>query len=121
LFDLYASELVLEEAGRGDKKAAQKRLKNLESIPLLTITDSAVELSRKLLEQGALPEKATDDALHIALTSVHNIDYLMTWNCRHIDNAETKPIIRSVIIANGYFCPEICTPQELMGGELNEE
>ncbi len=54
-------------------------------------------------------------------TSVHNIDYLMTWNCRHIDNAETKPIIRSVIISNGYFCPEICTPQELMGGELDEE
>jgi predicted nucleic acid-binding protein len=121
LFDIYVSELVLEEAGRGDEYAAQKRLKNLESIPLLAVTDSAVELSKKLLEQGALPPKATDDALHIALTSVHNIDYLLTWNCRHIDNAETKPIVRSVIITNGYFCPEICTPQELMGGELDEE
>jgi predicted nucleic acid-binding protein len=121
LFDLYVSELVLEEAGRGDEDAAQKRLKNLESIPLLAVTDSAVELSKKLLEQGALPQKATDDALHIALASVHNIDYLLTWNCRHIDNAETKPIVRSVIITNSYFCPEICTPQELMGGELNEK
>ena len=121
LFDIYVSELVLEEAGRGDEGAAQKRLSNLESIPLLAVTDSAVELSKKLLEQGALPPKATDDALHIALTSVHNIDYLLTWNCRHIDNAETKPIVRSVIITNGYFCPEICTPQELMGGELDEE
>lgn len=121
LFDLYASVLVLEEAGRGDKEAAQRRLKSLENIPLLAMTDSVMELSRKLLEQGALPKKATDDALHIALASVHNIDYLMTWNCRHIDNAETKPIIRSVIISNGYFCPEICTPQELMGGGLDEE
>ena len=121
MFDLYVSELVLEEAGRGDEDAAQKRLRNLENIPLLAVTDSAVELSKKLLEQGALPPKATDDALHIALTSVHNIDYLLTWNCRHIDNAETKPIVRSVIITNGYFCPEICTPQELMGGELYEE
>lgn len=121
LFDLYASVLVLEEAGRGDKEAAQRRLKSLENILLLAMTDSVMELSRKLLEQEALPKKATGDALHIALASVHNIDYLMTWNCRHIDNAETKPIIRSVIISNGYFCPEICTPQELMGGGLDEE
>ena len=121
LFDLYVSELVLEEAGRGDVEAACKRLKSLESIPLLLVTDSAIELAKKLLQQGALPAKATDDALHIALSSVHNIDFLLTWNCRHIDNAETKPIVRSVIIANGYNCPEICTPQELMGEEYNEE
>lgn len=120
-FEIYVSELVLEEAGRGDKDAAQKRLKNLEGIPLLTVTDSAVELSKTLLAQGVLPAKATDDALHIALSSVHNIDYLLTWNCRHINNAEIKPAIRSVIISNGYNCPEICTPQELIGGELNEE
>ena len=121
LFDLYASELVLEEAGRGDKNAAKRRLKSLEAIPLLSLNDSAVQLSKELLAQKALPAKATDDALHIALSAVHNIDYLLTWNCRHIDNAETKPIVRAVIISNGYICPEICTPQELMGDEYDEE
>ena len=121
LFDLYVSELVLEEARRGDKIAAQKRLESLNDIPLLTVTDSAVELSKKLLEQKVLPSKAIDDALHIALSSVHQMDYLLTWNCRHIDNAEIKPIVRSIIVSNGYICPEICTPQELMGGELDEE
>lgn len=80
-----------------------------------------MELSKNLLSQGALPAKAIDDALHIAISSVHNIDYLLTWNCRHIDNAETKSIVRSVIISSGFNCPEICTPQELMGGELDEE
>lgn len=121
LFDLYISELVLEEAGRGDKEVAKKRLAILEEIPLLGLTDSAVELSKTLISSHAIPKNATDDALHIALTSVHDIDYLLTWNCRHIDNAENKPLIRSVLVANGYNCPEICTPQELLGGEPDEE
>ncbi len=121
LFDLYISELVLKEAGCGDEEAAKKRLESLDGIPLLAMTDSAVELSKTLISQHAIPGNATDDALHIALTSVHNIDYLLTWNCRHIDNAESKPLIRSVLVSNGYNCPEICTPQELLGGELDEE
>lgn len=121
LFDLFISELVLTKAGRGNEKAAQKRLNSLDGIPVLAMTDSAVELAKILINQHAIPENATDDALHIALSSVHSIDYLLTWNCRHIDNAETKPVIRSILISNGYNCPEICTPQELMGGELNEE
>ncbi len=120
-FDLYASELVLEEAGRGDKNAAERRLKSLETIPLLSLTDTAEQLSKELLAKKALPARATDDALHIALSAVHNIDYLLTWNCRHIDNAETKPIVRSIILSNGFNCPEICTPQELMGDEYDEK
>ncbi|MEW5768070.1 MAG: type II toxin-antitoxin system VapC family toxin [bacterium] len=121
IFEVFVSELVIEEAGRGDPELSQRRLKAIEGIPLLKLTDSAVELSKKLISEGALPTKATDDALHIALSTVHNIDYLLTWNCRHIDNAETKPLVRSVIIANGYNYPEICTPQELIGGEIDEE
>ena len=121
LFELFVSELVLEEAGRGDPEIAGKRLKAIEGIPLLKLTDSAVELSKKLIFENALPTKATGDALHIALSAVHNTDYLLTWNCRHIDNAEIKPLVRSVIIANGYNYPEICTPQELIGGDSDEE
>lgn len=121
LFELFVSELVLEEAGRGDSEAAERRLKAIEGIPLLKLTDSAVELSRKLISGNALPTKATDDALHIALSAVHNIDYLLTWNYRHIDNAEIKPLVRSIIIVNGYNYPEICTPQELIGGDSDEE
>jgi len=58
-----------------------------------------------------------DDALHVALAAYHGVDYLLTWNCRHIDNAEMKPVMRSVCVVKGYTCPEICTPRELMGDE----
>lgn len=114
-FELYASEVVLEEAGKGDPGAAARRLTALDDNPMLALTDGVLTFSKTLIAEGAVPRKALDDSLHIALSAVHGIDYLLTWNCRHIDNAETKPIIRSVCAINGYACPEICTPQELMG------
>ena len=114
-FDLFTSELVLAEAYKGDAGAAQRRLNHLEDIPIIATTDSAIEFARRLINEGPLPEKAIDDALHIALSAVHRIDYLMTWNFKHIDNAEMKPSIRELCILHGYHYPEICTPQELMG------
>ncbi len=114
-FSLYVSDIVLMEAGRGDSTAAERRLAALADIPVLEINDAAVGLSKALMAQGAVPENALDDALHIAVSAVHGVDYLLTWNCRHIDNAETKPVIRSVCAAQQHTCPEICTPQELMG------
>ena len=117
-FDLFTSELVLSEAHKGDAEAARQRLNALEGIPILTTTDSAVELARKMINEGPLPEKAIDDALHIAFSAVHRIDYLMTWNFKHIDNAEMKPSIRELCRLHSHYCPEICTPQELMGEDL---
>lgn len=114
-FDLLASDLVIEEAGRGDDTAVARRLEALAGIPLLAITDEVLALSEALIQGGALPREAIGDSLHIALTAVHGVDYLLTWNYRHIDNAEKKPSIRKVCLANGYGYPEICTPQELMG------
>lgn len=114
-FDLFTSELVLAEAYKGDAEAAQRRLNHLADIPIIATTDSAIEFARRLINEGPLPEKAIDDALHIALSAVHRIDYLMTWNFKHIDNAEMKPSIRELCVLHGYHYPEICTPQELMG------
>ena len=115
-FDLYTSDVTVEEAGRGNPEAAALRLKALSGIPILPITEVVVEVSRALIQGGALPAKALNDALHIAVSAVHGIDYLLTWNYRHLDNAETKPLIRSVCATHDYNSPEICTPQELMGG-----
>jgi hypothetical protein len=114
-FDLYTSDVVTEEAGKGNPEAAMRRLEALSGIPILVLTEDVVALSKALIEEKALPAKALDDSLHIAVSAVHNINYLLTWNCRHIDNAETKPIIRSVCTIHGHTSPEICTPQELMG------
>ncbi len=87
-FDIFTSTLVLDEAGQGDPNAAKRRLGQLENIPFLSITDSAVEFAKTLINEGAIPEQAPDDALHISLSVVHHIDYLLTWNFKHIDNAE---------------------------------
>ena len=119
-FSLYTSNVVTEEAGSGNPEAASRRLEALAGIPLLAITDEVVALSKTLIHQGALPTKAIGDSLHIAISAVHAMDYLVTWNCRHIDNAEMKPVVRSVCTAHGYVCPEICTPQELMGADDND-
>jgi len=118
-FELFASDIVIEEAGKGDNVAAGRRLETLTGISLLSITDEVILFSETLIKAGAVPKKAIGDSLHIALSAVHGIDYLLTWNYRHIDNAETKPIIRSVCLVNRYGYPEICTPQELMGVYAN--
>ncbi len=114
-FELFISDLVTEEAGRGDAEAAARRLAILKDIPILLLNDAAINLAKALIQQGGLPSKALDDALHIAISAVHGMDYLLTWNCRHIDNAEKKPLIRKICQSYGYLCPEIATPIELMG------
>ena len=115
-FDLRASEVTVSEAGRGDAGAAARRLAALADVALLPVTNAAVELSEALVRGDAVPEKAESDAMHVAVAAVHGVDYLLTWNCRHLDNAETKPVMRRICGEWGYVVPEICTPQELMGG-----
>jgi len=115
-YELVTSALVREEAAKGDPEAATRRLDVLRDIPNLKMCDEITVLTKTLVLKGALPEKATDDAMHVAFASYHNIDYLLTWNCRHIDNAEKKPLIRTLCANQGWSCPEICTPLELMEG-----
>ena len=116
-YETFASSLVEEESRRGDPEAARRRVETLRKLPLLEAVEKAFELAGALLEEGALPSTAQDDAMHIALAAVHGMDYLLTWNYRHIDNAEIKPLVRSVCANHGFTCPEICTPEELMGNE----
>ena len=117
-FDLCTSALVLEEASRGDQEAAERRIAHLEGIPLLAVSDPAIEFAGRLVHSGPLPVEAADDAFHIALSVVHAVDYLLTWNFKHIDNALIKPRIRALCTEHGHPCPEICTPQEMIGDLL---
>ena len=114
-FDLYGSQLVIREAAAGDKRAARRRLEVLEPLPLLEITDAAGQLARDLVAEAPIPKKASEDALHIALATVHGMDYLLTWNCKHIANAEIRNAVTAVCSVHGYHPPVICTPEELMG------
>lgn len=113
-FTLYVSELTVREVGSGDKEAAQRCLKLLEDIPLLTLSLDCLAFAETLLEQQVLPSKAAEDALHIALATLHGMDYLLTWNFKHIANAIMRYRIEQICRASGYEPPIICTPQELL-------
>ena len=115
-FDLCTSALTIEGAERGDQEAAARRLEALSGIAMLPVTDDVASLADELVRKGALPVGAQNDAVHIAVSAVHGVDYLLTWNFRHLANAETKPLVREVCEQQGYASPEICTPSELMGG-----
>jgi hypothetical protein len=114
-FELCVSQLVLEEAGSGDPEAAKERLEILTPMTLLEIKAEAMELAEELVLAGALPAKAENDALHIAVAAVHRVQYLLTWNCRHLANAAMRAQIEAACASKGYKAPVICTPEELLG------
>jgi hypothetical protein len=113
-FDVYVSQLVLEEAAVGDEDAAARRLEQVQDIGLLALTGASLELAERLIADGAVPRDAQEDALHIAVAAVHGMDYLLTWNCRHIANATMRTRIQATCADAGYDAPVICTPEELL-------
>ncbi|MCF4967597.1 type II toxin-antitoxin system VapC family toxin [Nostoc sp. CMAA1605] len=114
-FLLYASEIVEDEAARGDTAIASQRLNLLQSLTFLDLTEEAMELAQEFLQQSNLPPKAANDALHIALATVYGLDYLLTWNCKHMANAQIQRKLSQISSGLGYDLPIICTPYELMG------
>jgi len=112
-FQIFISQLVLDEAGAGDPAASRERLKVLQSLPLLDIAPEVTVLASALLASGKIPRKAASDAAHIAIAAVHGMDFLVTWNCVHIANATIARALASICREYGYDCPVICTPEEL--------
>jgi hypothetical protein len=115
-YDLYASQLVQQEAAAGDPEAAETRLELLAGGRLLATTGEALALADELVRRGVVPRKVPEDAAHIAIATVNGMDYLLTWNCRHIANARIFKAIEAVCSESGYDLPVICTPEELIGG-----
>ncbi|MBE3123339.1 MAG: type II toxin-antitoxin system VapC family toxin [Planctomycetes bacterium] len=114
-FGLYVSQFVLDEAGDGDATAAAERLKLLKGLPLLPLTDEVRDVATGLLDAGVLPPKAQADGVHIAVATVHEMDVLLTWNCRHLANGVILGNVGRHLRSRGYEVPIICTPEELMG------
>jgi len=114
-FSLFASQLVTLEAGRGDAEAAAKRLNALKDIAFLETSFEAEKIAHELLSQKILPKKAADDALHIGIATVNGMNYILTWNFKHIAKAETREGVEAICRRNGYQPPIICTPEELLG------
>ena len=118
-FELRISALVEEEINKGDPHAVERRLAITENIPSLAITNEAAQVAEFLLAQNAVPGGSEEDALHIGIAAAQGADYLLTWNFKHINNAEKKIAIANVVTSYGFICPQLCSPEEL-GGTLND-
>jgi hypothetical protein len=113
-FELFISQIVLDEASGGDPEASAKRLEILRDIDVLEPPADVDEIVETLLKEAALPENALNEALHVAIAIGNGMDYLLTWNCRHIANATLHDRMASACEALGLELPVICTPEQLI-------
>lgn len=116
-YQLVASQLVIDEASAGNPSLAAERLQLLAGIPLLQLDPVIADIADEIMSRAILPEKARTDALHIATVAHHRIQYLLTWNCRHIANARILPRIHDVLNDLLIPIPVICTPEEMVGND----
>lgn len=114
-FQLYSSQAVVKETSQGDVEIASQRLEIIHNLALLDLNQSVLDLAEQFLERGSLPAKADVDAVHIAAATVHGMDYLLTWNCKHIANAQIQRKLAEISFDLGYELPILCTPYELLG------
>ncbi len=114
-FQLYSSQAVVKETSQGDTEIASRRLEIISNLALLDLNQSVLDLAEQFLEHSSLPVKADVDAVHIAAATVHGIDYLLTWNCKHIANAQIQRKLAEISLDVGYELPILCTPYELLG------
>jgi hypothetical protein len=112
-YELFISEMVLREAREGDPDEITKRLTAVADVPLVDLTDEIARLADQILKRGILPVKAARDAVHIAAATVHRMDYLLTWNFKHIANAHVRKMIDRIFQNAGYETPVICTVEEM--------
>jgi predicted nucleic acid-binding protein len=114
-YEAYISPLVIEEISAGDPEAAADRLRANERIPSLSISEEAQVIAEALLSSKAVPANSSRDALHIAIAATQGIDYLLTWNFKHINNASTRTLVINTISNFDLVCAVLCSPEELMG------
>lgn len=113
-FELYVSEFVIGEARLGNPEMARQRLEALDGIPEIELTEEAAALAEQLVGKGPLPSKAALDAFHIAVAVSGGVDYLLTWNFKHLANAIIRRKIENACRSAGYEPCTICTPEELL-------
>jgi len=113
-FDLFVSQFVIDECCHGDPKAAEERKFYLENITVLDANSEVEKLAEVISDVLQIPAKARIDAFHIAMASIHGIQFLLTWNCKHIANPEHRPKIERSCRDLGMEPPLICTPFDLL-------
>ena len=119
-YQLYTSQYAIDEASSGDPVAAARRIEALDGIDLLEVDEDVITLAEKIMMHGLLPPKASTDAAHIAVAARHSLNFLLTWNCTHIANAEILVKLNYIVAEAGFYLPTVCTPDELFGGIHDE-
>ena len=119
-FLCVVSSEVVREASQGDPQEARKRLEAMSELSVLQLTAEAERLTRALLATGTLPPRAQTDAAHLAIAAAGKADYLLTWNCRHLANAQMLRRLEAEAKRAGWKLPKVCTPPELMGDSTYE-
>ena len=114
-FEIYTSTLTIEGAERGSHGDAERGLEALDGIPRLPVTNAVNTLADALILNRALPPDSRNDAVHIALAAVYDIDYILTWKSRLLDKEVTGPNVRQVCEQHRYRSPVTCTPHALVG------
>ena len=113
-FTFVISPVVLTEASQGNPEAAQRRLEVLSHLRVLEVLPEADILTQKLLYARAVPQTSNPDAQHIAIATVHGVEYLASWNHKHIVNTNKREHISQVCREAGFEPTTICTPAELI-------
>jgi len=116
-YRLFTSQVTLDECSDGDADAAAERLEITRCVELLDTTDEAKTLARALMDRRAIPASQPRDALHIAVAAAHRVEFIVTWNFKHILNPHLQAKIADVCRDEGFRPPVICTPQQLLESE----
>ncbi|HEY3266809.1 MAG TPA: type II toxin-antitoxin system VapC family toxin [Armatimonadota bacterium] len=115
-YDLFISQLVVDEASGGDAEAAERRLALLSDVPRLPLLPESLALAHEIIRAGLVPPKYATDAAHVALAAVHRMSYVLTWNCTHMANAAVKRRMEEFLRQAGFDPPILCTPEEMPEG-----
>lgn len=119
-FRCVVSPVVIDEISLGDPSEIKKRLEIVGSLEVLQASEEAELLAQAIMDAGVLPQKAVRDAAHIAVAAAHSVQYLLTWNCKHLANAQISRRIGRVCNSRGLEMPTICIPEELLEDTTDE-
>jgi len=120
LYEVVTSQVVIDEAAMGDPDAAIRRLEMLRGIPVLPVNPDADVVADEIVRRSMMPPSARVDALHVAVSALAGVQYLLTLNCKHIANARELPRIYRLLDELGLSGMVICTPLEFLGGDEDD-
>ena len=112
--DCFISPFVIQEISAGNEEAANKRIEFVRDIPILEINQEIQKLAQTYFDSLDIPEKARLDASHLAVAVWHEVDYLLSWNCKHIVSGRVKKMLENINSQLNIKTPVLCTPEELM-------